>query len=1152
VSVPNTNGFPHVALTYTAGSSVDLTAGGADQLRVAYASIISSRTNPPASINVTVTGTDVNGRTRFASSSSGPNTDPGFLAFGFGDESYQFRGQGDLTAMKTLQLAVYPVDNQGGSVGIDITDFATVNPNGVPGPTTTDQTITFAQPTSPVAIGSSTSLSATATSGLPVTFTSTTPGVCTVSGASVTATAAGTCTITADQSGNGTYNAAPQVTRNITVAKTNQTITFTQPTSGVAIGSSTALSATASSGLAVTLTSLTTDVCRVVNGQAVADHAGTCTIAATQSGNGTYNAAPQVTRTITVAKTTQTITFAQPTSPVTIGSSTSLSATANSGLPVTFTSTTPGVCTVSGSNVTTTHAGTCTITADQGGNNDFVAAPTVTRSFDVSKTDQAITFVQPTSGVAIGSSSPLTATATSGLPVTLTSLTTDVCRVVNGQAVADHAGTCTIAATQTGNSDYNAATAVNRSITVDKTNQAITFTQPTSGVAIGSSTSLSATATSGLAVTLTSLTTDVCRVVNGQAVADHAGTCTIAATQTGNSDYNAATPVNRSITINKTNQTVTFIQPTSPVAIGSTTALSATASSGLAVTLTSLTTDVCRVVNGQAVADHAGTCTIAATQTGNSDYNAATAVNRSITVDKTAQAIGFTSQAPNPAYVGASYTVAATGGAGTAPVTFSTPTPATCSVAGSTVHFLIAGPCTVQADQAGDADHSAALPATQTITVTRVPASVTVSLDPTATVYGQPVSAIAVVSPASGSATGTVQFSVDGTPAGAPVAVSAGRATSAGLAPLAVGLRTVTAAYTPTDTTTYAPATGTSTLPVAKAATTTTVRVEPAALVTVVAPVAPGAGTPSGTVELQVDGAVVGTATVVNGTARLPYTVPAGASRVVAAAYSGDSSFTASSTSTARQDPTITATLSSPSTRSPSGWYAGPVTVTFACASPGAALSSPCPSPVVLDRDGAGQSVSRSVTSTDGGVATAVVSGINIDTVAPRVKLTGLRRGAQLVATTPKAPRCKATDSLSGVLTCTVDKKVVKTAGGTRVRYRAVATDRAGNTARSTRGARVSSIGLDGVRRTGGAYQTRAGSSYTLVVLGSAPRYRYATPAPGAPRGGNVALTRAGSVRGVARWIIGISVTPAMRSHRFWNLGVVQDGKLHTIRIRVR
>jgi hypothetical protein len=78
------------------------------------------------------------------------------------------------------------------------------------------QTIAFTTPGSLV-VGGSTPLSATATSGLPVAFTSNTPGVCTVSGNGVTALAAGTCSVTASQPGDLDFLAAADVTRTLTV-----------------------------------------------------------------------------------------------------------------------------------------------------------------------------------------------------------------------------------------------------------------------------------------------------------------------------------------------------------------------------------------------------------------------------------------------------------------------------------------------------------------------------------------------------------------------------------------------------------------------------------------------------------------------------------------------------------------------------------------------------------------------------------------------------------------------------------------------------------------------------------------------------------------------------------------------------------------------
>ena len=249
-----------------------------------------------------------------------------------------------------------------------------------------DQTISgFAADPADGTGGGNSTLSATASSGLAVTFGSSTPAVCTVAGSTVTLIASGTCTVTANQAGDDDYNAAPQVTLNIAVAKADQTITglAADPAAGVVDGSS-ALSATASSGLAVTFGSSTEAVCTVAGSTVTYLTAGTCTVTANQAGDDDYNAATQVTLNIAVAKADQTITgfAADPATGVVDGSS-ALSATASSGLAVTFGSSTEAVCTVAGSTVTYLMAGTCTVTANQAGDDDYNAAPQVTTDIAV-------------------------------------------------------------------------------------------------------------------------------------------------------------------------------------------------------------------------------------------------------------------------------------------------------------------------------------------------------------------------------------------------------------------------------------------------------------------------------------------------------------------------------------------------------------------------------------------------------------------------------------------------------------------------------------------------------------------------------------------------------------------------------------------------
>jgi hypothetical protein len=108
---------------------------------------------------------------------------------------------------------------------------------------------------------------------------------------------------------------------------------------------------------------------------------GTCTVKYDQAGDANYNAAPQLSETTTAQKASQTIAFG-PLPDRTAGDPDfTVSATASSGLTVSFAAS--GECTVSGTTVHLTGAGSCTITASQAGDSNYAAAPDVPRTFQI-------------------------------------------------------------------------------------------------------------------------------------------------------------------------------------------------------------------------------------------------------------------------------------------------------------------------------------------------------------------------------------------------------------------------------------------------------------------------------------------------------------------------------------------------------------------------------------------------------------------------------------------------------------------------------------------------------------------------------------------------------------------------------------------------
>jgi hypothetical protein len=83
--------------------------------------------------------------------------------------------------------------------------------------TPASQTIKFAPIKGPEFAKTTLTLSASSSSGLKVSFVSTTHKVCTVSGTTAKLLIAGTCTIRASQAGNADYAPASEVSRSFTV-----------------------------------------------------------------------------------------------------------------------------------------------------------------------------------------------------------------------------------------------------------------------------------------------------------------------------------------------------------------------------------------------------------------------------------------------------------------------------------------------------------------------------------------------------------------------------------------------------------------------------------------------------------------------------------------------------------------------------------------------------------------------------------------------------------------------------------------------------------------------------------------------------------------------------------------------------------------------
>ncbi len=200
---------------------------------------------------------------------------------------------------------------------------------------------------------------------------------------------------------------------------------------------------------------------------------------------------------------------------------------------------------------------------------------------------------------------------------------------------------------------------------------------------------VSATASSGLAVGFASTTSTICTVSGSTVTLVAVGTCTIQATQSGNANWAPATPVNQSFQVTQGNQTITFGALSNQAFGPAPFAISATASSSLPVSFASTTSTVCTASGTTVTLVAVGTCTIQANHSGNPNWAPATPVNQSFQVTQGSQTITF-GVLSNQAFGTAPLEVSAKASSNL-PVSFASTTSTICTVSGATVTLVAVG-----------------------------------------------------------------------------------------------------------------------------------------------------------------------------------------------------------------------------------------------------------------------------------------------------------------------------------------------------------------------------------------------------------------------------------------------------------------------------
>jgi hypothetical protein len=284
---------------------------------------------------------------------------------------------------------------------------------------------------------------------------------------------------------------------------------------------------------------------------------GTVTVSSTSANTGssvrsatiTISAAGAILQLVSITQQAgQSIVFTLPAS-VTYGDSPlQLTATASSGLPVSFFSNNSAVVTIEGTMLKVVGAGEAMIVAKQPGDLAFSSAPEIQRPIIVNRANQTITFATVAAKTFGDVPFSLTASSSNGLPLVYTCAHSSIATINGNIVTIKGAGSTIITASQSGNSNYNPAQ-IQRILTVNKKNQTITFPELMNRDIGNVSFSLQATSDAGLVVQLMH-GSDKISLSGSQVLLLKPGRVVITASQSGNTNIHAATPVARSFCIN--------------------------------------------------------------------------------------------------------------------------------------------------------------------------------------------------------------------------------------------------------------------------------------------------------------------------------------------------------------------------------------------------------------------------------------------------------------------------------------------------------------------------------------------------------------------------------------------------------------------------
>ena len=566
-------------------------------------------------------------------------------------------------------------------------------------------TITLTPPTTSISLGNSQTYDATGTDYFgnslgdvtsQLTFSISPDGSCT--GATCTPAVAGPHTV----KGAGSNPVVGTITGTASLTVTGATLSTPTITFGTApaptyLGGNFTVSATTNSNGALTYAYVSGPCAQVSGGTFSSSGAGMCVIQANTAATSTYSAG-SAQQSVTIAPATATITFGTAPSPTYLGGNFTVSATSNSTAAVTYSFVSGPCAQVSGAIFSSSGAGTCVVQAGTAATANYTAA-SVTQNVTISPAATTITFGTAPTPTYLGGNFAVSATTNSTGTVTYSYVSGPCAQVSGGSFSSSGAGLCVVQASVAATTNY-AAASTTQNVTISPATTTITFGAAPSPTYLGGNFTVSATTNSTGALSFSAMS-GPCAFVSATATtgtfsSSGGGTCVVQASVVATTNFSAGSTT-QNVTISPATPTVTFGTAPAPTYLGGNFTVSATTNSNGALTYSYVSGPCAQVSGGTFSSTGGGLCVVQASTAATANFSAGS-TTQNVTISPATPTITF-GTAPAATYPGSNFTVSATTNSNAA-LSYSYVSGPCAQVSGGTFSPSGTGTCVVQASTA--------------------------------------------------------------------------------------------------------------------------------------------------------------------------------------------------------------------------------------------------------------------------------------------------------------------------------------------------------------------------------------------------------------------------------------------------------------------